>query len=43
LNGETNLAAYDRAVAKLRSVGSVPVMAASGFAVVLNDLKVAVV
>lgn len=43
LNGETNLAIYDRAIAKLRSIGSVPLIEAPGFAAVLNDLKVAVI
>ena len=33
LNGETNLAVYDRVIAKLRPVGSVPLIEAPGFAI----------
>lgn len=43
LNGETNLAVYDRAITMLRSVGSVSLIDAPGFAAVLNDLKVALI
>jgi hypothetical protein len=43
LNRETNLAVYDRAIAKLRPVGSGPLIEAGGFTAVLNDLNVAVI
>jgi hypothetical protein len=43
LNGETNLAIYDRAVSKLRAHPEVPLIRAPGLAGVLNDLKVALV
>jgi RES domain len=41
LNGETNLAVYDRAISKLRTANTSPLIAAAGLAGVLNDLKVA--
>jgi RES domain len=41
LNGETNLAVYDRAISKLRTANTNPLIAAAGLAGVLNDLKVA--
>lgn len=41
LNGETNLAVYGRAVAKLAAVSSGPPMRQAAFARVLSDLKVA--
>ena len=41
LNGETNLAIYDRAVPKLRALPEVTLIRAPGLAGVLNDLKVA--
>jgi hypothetical protein len=43
LNGETNLAVYDRAVTKLRAHRPLPLIDAVGFAAVLDDLKVAVI
>jgi len=43
LNGETNLAIYDRAVSKLRARPQVQLIRAPGLANVLNDLKVALV
>jgi RES domain len=41
LNGETNLAVYDRAIPKLRTADTNPLIAVAGLAEVLNDLKVA--
>jgi hypothetical protein len=41
LNDETNLAIYDRAVAKLRPVRNMPLIEAPGLAQVLDDLRVA--
>ena len=41
LNGETNLAIYDRAMAKLRVGRVVPLIDAPGLAGVLDDLNVA--
>ena len=43
LNGHTNLAVFDRAVVKLRVVRTGKLIAASGLATVLNDLKVSLV
>jgi len=43
LNGETNLAIYDRAVSKLSVVITCELMHAPGLAAVLNDLRVALV
>ena len=43
LNGQTNLAIYDRAVPKLRVVGASALIAAAGLATVLDELKVALV
>ncbi len=43
LNGEHNLAIYDRAVPSLSSPAHVPLLRARGFAAVLDDLKVALV
>lgn len=43
LNGEHNLAIYDRAVSALRCAAVVPLMTARGLASVLRDLKVAIV
>lgn len=43
LNGHTNLAVFDRAVAKLQSVRQMKLIVAPGLATVLNDLKVGVV
>jgi hypothetical protein len=43
LNGETNLAVYDRAISKLRASRSMPLISAPGLADVLNGLKVALV
>jgi hypothetical protein len=40
LNGETNLAVYDRAIDKLAAVSSGPLLRQPGFAHVLRDLKV---
>lgn len=40
LNGETNLAIYDRAVGRLKVVSSGPLLRQSGLAHVLRDLKV---
>lgn len=40
LNGHTNLAVFDRAVEKLRVVRTGKLIAATGLATVLNDLKV---
>jgi RES domain len=42
LNDDTNLAIYDRAVAKLRQVGDTALIDAPGFAAVLDDLGVAI-
>ena len=42
LNGQTNLAIYDRAVPKLRVVGTSALIAAVGLPDVLHDLKVAI-
>lgn len=43
LNGHTNLAVFDRAVAKLQAIGTMKLIGAPGLAAVLNDLKVAIV
>jgi len=43
LNGHTNLAVFDRAIAKLRAVRTMKLIAAPGLATVLNDLKVSIV
>jgi hypothetical protein len=43
LNSEINLAIYDRAIPKLVVDVEVPLIAASGLASILNDLKVALV
>lgn len=43
LNGHTNLAVYDRAIGKLKSVRKMKLMAAPGLATVLNDLRVSIV
>jgi hypothetical protein len=43
LNGHASLAVFDRAVAKLRSVRKMILIAAPGVVSVLNDLKVSVV
>ena len=43
LNGETNLAIYDRAIHKLGVVGTTPLRHATGLAAVLNDLSIAIV
>ncbi|MSP00134.1 MAG: RES domain-containing protein [Acetobacteraceae bacterium] len=43
LNEETNLAIYGRAVPKLKSVRVQPLVSASGFADVLNTLRVALI
>ncbi len=40
LNGQTNLAVFDRAVAKLRAIGIRRLIRATGLATVLNDLLV---
>jgi hypothetical protein len=40
LNGETNLAIYDRAVLKLRAVARAELLKEVGLAAVLRDLKV---
>ena len=42
LNNDTNLAIYDRAVMKLRAIGTTKLIRAPGFAEVLDDLRVAV-
>src|SRR5262249_40984510 len=42
LNNDTNLAIYDRAVTKLRAVGTTELIRAPGFAEVLDDPRVAV-
>ena len=42
LNEHTNLAVYDRAIAKLRAVSNTPLIEAPGFAGVLDDLRVAI-
>jgi hypothetical protein len=43
LNEDTNLAVYDRAIAKLGVERTLSLMKAPGFADVLNSLKVALV
>ena len=43
LNGETNLAIYDRAVGKMRTIDTVPLIAAPGLASVLAAFRVALV
>ena len=43
LNGHTNLAVFDRAVGKLKAVGTTKLIRAPGLADVLNDLNVAIV
>jgi hypothetical protein len=43
LNGQTNLAVYDRALPKLAVRRAMPLIAAAGLADVLDDLKVALV
>ena len=43
LNGEHNLAVYDRAVPALACTGTVPLMRARGLARVLRDFRVAIV
>jgi hypothetical protein len=40
LNGETNLAVYDRAIPKLRAVAQRELLKQKGLAAVLRDLKV---
>jgi hypothetical protein len=41
LNGETNLAIYDRAVAKLKAHGTGPLLSKPGLGRILNELKIA--
>uniref|UniRef100_UPI00262E9555 RES family NAD+ phosphorylase n=1 Tax=uncultured Rhizobium sp. TaxID=155567 RepID=UPI00262E9555 len=43
LNGHTNLAVFDRAMGKLKAVGTMKLIRAAGLADVLNDLNVAIV
>ena len=43
LNGQTNLAVYDRAISKLRAAKTTPLIAAGGLAVVLDELLVALI
>jgi hypothetical protein len=43
LSGHTNLAVFDRAIAKLQAVRTMKLIAAPGLASVLNDLKVSTV
>ena len=43
LNGHTNLAVFDRAIGKLKAVGTTKLIRAPGLADVLNDLNVAIV
>jgi len=43
LNGEGNLAVFDRAIAKLRVARDLPLIAAPGLAAALDDLRVALV
>ena len=43
LNGHTNLAVFDRAIGKLKAVGTKKLILAPGLADVLNDLNVAVI
>ena len=43
LNGETNLAVYDRAIAKLGAAHTVPLISAPGFGPLLESLKVALI
>jgi hypothetical protein len=43
LNGETNLAIYDRGVGKLRSTHVAPLLSAAGLARVLDDFHIALV
>lgn len=43
LNGHTNLAVFDRAIRKLKSIGAKSLISAPGLAVVLDDLNVAIV
>lgn len=43
LNGHTNLAVYDRAVARLKPVRVMKLLSAPGLAATLNDLRVAIV
>ena len=42
LNEDTNVAIYDRAVMKLRAVGTTELIRAPGFAEILDDLRVAI-
>ena len=42
LNGQTNLAIYDRAVPKLRVIAESALIAATGLATVLDELRVAI-
>ena len=42
MNGQTNLAIFDRAVPKLRVVAESALIAATGLATVLDELKVAI-
>ena len=43
LNGQTNLAVYDRAIPKLRVVETTPLIDALGLPSVLDELLVAIV
>ena len=43
LNGHTNLAVFDRAIGKLKVVGTTKLIRAPGLADVLNDLNVAII
>ncbi|MFK0206313.1 RES family NAD+ phosphorylase [Agrobacterium sp. NPDC090283] len=43
LNGHTNLAIFDRAVAKLSAVRITPLIGAPGLAAVINDLRVSLI
>lgn len=43
LNGHTNLAVFDRAIAKLRAVRRMKLIAAPGLAAILDDLKIGIV
>lgn len=43
LSGATNIALYDRAIAKLSPVRVLPLIAAPGLAAVLNDLRIALI
>ncbi|TPE48066.1 RES domain-containing protein [Amaricoccus solimangrovi] len=43
LNGQTNIAVFERAIGKLGAVRTTKLLAAPGFAATLNELRVSIV